>query len=60
MKTVTVQFDVEVPDDATYAEIRAWVEFEIGARSTFCGADSPLARTDLQAKRDSVRITIGN
>ena len=56
MKTVTVQFDVDVPDEATDADIAAWVEFEIGACCQFNGAGNPLAHTDLSANRDSVRI----
>ena len=56
MKTITVQFDVEVPDEATDADIEAWVSFEVGARCQFNGAGNPLAHTDLQAKSGSVRI----
>lgn len=56
VKTVTVQFDVDVPDDATDMQIEEWVAFEVGARCQFNGAGNPLAHTDLQANRDSVRI----
>jgi hypothetical protein len=55
MKRVTVQFDVEVPDDATDVEIEEWVSFEIGATCTLSGENS-LSDQDLNAVRGSVWV----
>ncbi len=57
MKTIAVTFQVDVPDDATYSQIQAWVEFELGAKCQFNGNGNPLQHTDLQANRDSVSIS---
>lgn len=55
MKTVTVQFDVQVPASATDQEIEDWVSFDVGASFKFDG-DNPMADRDLNAIRGSVRV----
>lgn len=56
MKTVTVQFEVDVPDNATDSDVEAWVAFEVGASCQFNGAGNPLDCTDLKANRGSVSV----
>lgn len=55
MKKVTVQFDVEVPDEATDREIEAWVSFCVGATAQLNGGN-PMGDRDLEAVYDSVRF----
>lgn len=55
MKKVTVQFDVEVPDNATDTEIEAWVSFYVGATGSLA-YDNPMIDMDLNAERGSVCV----
>lgn len=55
MRTVTVQFDVKVPNEATDEEIHAWVSFNVGATARLL-ADNPMADSDLDAIYGSVRV----
>ncbi len=55
MKTVRVEFSLEVLDDMTDSEIEAFVSFHIGATSELKG-DNPMIDMALEAKPGSVWI----
>lgn len=54
-KTVTVQFDVDVPDDAADHEVKDWVSFCVGATAQLDG-DNTMADLDLSAIHGSVSV----
>jgi hypothetical protein len=55
MKTVSVEFQVEIPVEATEEEIEEWVRFCLGEHGSMCG-DNPLSCHDLQAEWGSVMV----
>lgn len=55
MKTVRVEFSLEVPDHATDEEIKAFVSFHINA-TCFLKGDNPMIDQYLEAQMDSVWI----
>ncbi|MEW6691579.1 MAG: hypothetical protein AB1340_01940 [Pseudomonadota bacterium] len=55
MKSVRVEFSVQVPDKVTDDQIEEWVEFELGVLGGMSG-DNPLSDRDLEAESGSVRI----
>lgn len=55
MKTVKVEFEVDVPETATDKEIKDWVSFEIGAVGSLAN-DNPMADTDLEANYGTVLV----
>lgn len=57
MKSVSVHFNVLVPDDVSESEITEWVEFEVGATCSLKGTN-PLSDKDLEAVRNSVWVDV--
>lgn len=54
-RIVRVEFQVEIPCEATDAQIEAWVEFELMANCSLDGKN-PLSKHDLRAEPFSVAI----
>jgi len=55
MKTVRVEFEIEVPAAATDKEIEDWVAFNVGA-SCLLDGNNPMSNMDLSAIRGSVSV----
>jgi len=55
MKTVSVQFDVEVPDDMPQDDAVEWIAFEVGANRSM-EVRHPQMKCDLEPVRGSFRV----
>jgi len=55
MKRISVQFEADVPEDATEAQIEEWVRFGLHERGDM-SARNPLAEHDVDAVFGSVDI----
>lgn len=49
MTRVCVEFEVELPDNLTEAQIREWLHYELG-ESPCMKASNPLCATELEAR----------
>lgn len=56
MKRISVQFEADVPEEATGEQTEEWVNFCLGARGSMA-ADNPLATHDMEAVFGSVDIS---
>lgn len=56
MKTVKVNFEVDVPDDIPSVKVKQWVEFHL--YKSGLSLTNPLVDIDLEANRHSVRVDV--
>ena len=55
MKTIRVNFEIFVPQDASESEVTEWVEYNL--YKTSISTKNPLVNVDLEAARHSVIIS---